>query len=263
MIELKRVGLFVNQKPALPIIESLQRCFKGHEIQTEVLDWKTPHKKHLDLIVTVGGDGTVLYTLGHFLNAPVLAINYGNVGFLTAGNKEDLHNMIQRVLEGDYIISERSMLECQHPTGVGFAVNEVVVKGTTHMVSLDLSINGTHIRDIRGDGIIVGTATGSTAYLLSAGCPIVMPEVPCIIVTGLNEYNFRSRPLVVTSNSQIHLKVNPSNHKDSIFISFDGKDKTPLKLNDEVLIQESQQRAKLIFMENSYFFNNLSSRLSW
>ena len=128
---------------------------------------------------------------------------------------------------------------------------------------MELSINDQHIRCVRGDGVIVGTATGSTAYLLAAGSPIVMPELRCMIITGLNEYDFRSRHLVITNDSKIRLAVSKQTHEKEIYLSADGKEKVPLEIGDEVLIRESIRKAKLIFMEKNYFFHNLSSRLSW
>ncbi len=215
------------------------------------------------MIITVGGDGTVLYALNHHSSCPVLAINYGNVGFLTAGNREELDNTLQRVLEGDYIISPRSMIHCQHPHGELHAVNEIVIKGATRLITVELIINNKSIRRIRGDGVIVGTATGSTAYLMAAGSPIVMPELRCMIVSGLNEYDFRSRHLVVTHDSEIRLVVHPETRESEVFLAADGSEKIPLALNDEVLVCESDRQANLIFLDANYFFHNLSSRLSW
>ena len=142
-------------------------------------------------------------------------------------------------------------------------MNEIVIRGATRLIAVELSINDQHIRRVRGDGVIVGTATGSTAYLLAAGSPIVMPELRCMIITGLNEYDFRARHLVITADSKIRLVVSEQTHEKEIYLSADGKEKVPLEIGDEVLIRESSRQAKLIFMEKNYFFHNLSSRLSW
>ncbi|MBF0353582.1 MAG: NAD(+)/NADH kinase, partial [SAR324 cluster bacterium] len=158
---------------------------------------------------------------------------------------------------------ERSMLECDYPGGTVYAVNEVVIRGATHMIALDLSINDQHIRRIRGDGLIVGTSTGSTAYLLSAGCPIVMPEVRCMILAGLNEYNFTARHLIVDHTSEIKIQITAFTRETDIYLSVDGKEKLPLAINDKIIVKESNLRAKLIFMDSNYFFNNLSTRLAW
>ncbi len=260
--KLRRGGIFSPQFEQ-PVTELIQEWFVPHGIEISPLEDNTGSKDDLDLVLSFGGDGTVLAALSFFPQCPVLAVNFGNVGFLTAGDREELTEMLQSVLDGKYIISERSVLECVHPQGTDYAVNEIVVRGATRLITVELSINEQHIRRVRGDGVIVGTATGSTAYLLAAGSPIVMPELRCMIIAGLNEYDFRSRHLVVTSDSQIRLEISPHTHEKEIYLSADGKEKVPLEIGDEVIIRESERQAKLIFMEKNYLFHNLSSRLSW
>jgi len=261
-INLRKVGIF-SPKFEHPVKELIEDWFVPHGIKISSMDDAESKKDDLDLVLSFGGDGTVLAALSLFPQCPILAVNFGNVGFLTAGDREDLRRMLQNVFEGEYIISERSVLKCDHPYGTDYAVNELVVRGATRLISVELSINDQHIRRVRGDGIIVGTATGSTAYLLAAGSPIIMPELRCMIITGLNEYDFRSRALVITIDSKIKLLVSEQNHEKEIYLSVDGKEKIPLKKGDEIYISESDRKAKLIFMEKNYFFQNLSSRLSW
>lgn len=261
-IQLRKVGIFSPQFEQ-PVTELVQEWFVPHGIEISPLEENAGRNKDLDLVLSFGGDGTVLAALSLFPECPVLAVNFGNVGFLTAGDREELTDMLQSVLEGKYIISERSVLECVHPQGKDFAVNEVVVRGATRLIAVELNINEQHIRRVRGDGVIVGTATGSTAYLLAAGSPIVMPELRCMIISGLNEYDFRSRHLVVNGESLIRLQISEETHEKEIYLSVDGKEKIPLERGDEVIIRESSRQAKLVFMEKNYFFHNLSSRLSW
>jgi NAD+ kinase len=264
LLQLKNVGVLLSD----PLQQEetghqICRLLNVHNIQADLLDWDSDAPNSLDMLITVGGDGTVLYALGHFPNCPVLAINFGNVGFLTASNREDLGTALQQVTSGQYVISHRSMICCEHPNGQLHAVNEIVLKGTTRMLTVDMSINRKNIRRIRGDGVIVGTATGSTAYLMAAGSPIVMPELRCMIITGLNEYDFRSRPLVVTHDSVVCLGVSTETRETDMFLAADGGEKIPLQLEDEIIIRESDRQAKLIFPDSNYFFHNLSSRLSW
>tara|TARA_B100000686_G_scaffold281589_1_gene303408 strand:+ start:196 stop:1014 length:819 start_codon:yes stop_codon:yes gene_type:complete len=262
VINLRKVGIFTQQSEQ-HLYSFLESWFLKHGIEMSSLDDGVKSRDDLDLVISFGGDGTVLAALSLFPQCPVLAVNFGNVGFLTAGDREELSELLQCVLDGNYIISERSVLKCEHPHGTDYAVNEVVIRGATRLIAVDLGINDQHIRRVRGDGVIVGTATGSTAYLLAAGSPIVMPELRCIIITGLNEYDFRSRHLVITADSKVRLAVSEQTHEKEIYLSVDGKGKVPLEIGEEILIRESSRKAKLIFMEQNYFFQNLSSRLSW
>ena len=252
-INLRRVGIFTQQSEQ-QIYDFLQEWFIPHGIEMSCLEEGFKSKEALDLVISFGGDGTVLAALSLFPKCPVLAVNFGNVGFLTAGDREELADMLKSVLDGNFIISERSVLKCEHAHGVDYAVNEIVIRGATRLIAVELSINDQHIRRVRGDGVIIGTATGSTAYLLAAGSPIVMPELRCMIITGLNEYDFRSRHLVITADSKVRLAVSDQTHEKEIYLSADGKEKVPLEVGNEVMICESSRKAKLIFMEKNIFF---------
>jgi len=111
----------------------IREILNANDIQANLLSWDSDATKSLDMLITVGGDGTVLYALSHFPNCPVLAINFGNVGFLTASNREDLGTALQLVLSGQYVISHRSMICCEHPNGQLHAVNEIVLKGNSNV----------------------------------------------------------------------------------------------------------------------------------
>lgn len=263
MNKLQKVGIFIGRETQRPLASQIQQQLAQSQVESTLMDWKSSYPLDVDVMITLGGDGTVLFVLGKFPLCPVLAINDGRIGFLTAGNTEDAFDLIQKLIVGDYIISERFTLKCQYPDGVVRAVNEVVIKGVTRLISIDLLINDHHIRCIRGDGAIVGTPTGSTAYLLSAGSPIVMPEVRCFLLSGLNEYKFTARNLVLRPDSLIKLKITTDTHETEIYLSSDGRERIPLKIGDELLIRQSAIPAKLIFMDTHYFFTNLSSRLSW
>ena len=263
MHKFKRVGIFHNPDLKERVLKEIERCLEQHQMDPLFFKSLPDVEENIDLILTVGGDGTVLACLSHLPDCPVLAVNYGTVGFLTAGNPEELNSILGRIQEGRFVISERSILECIHPQGIAYAVNEVVIKGATRLVNMSLTINDHPIRKIRGDGFIVGTATGSTGYLLAAGSPIVMPELRCMILGGLNEYDFRARHLVVTHDSRVELEILFNTREKDIHLAADGQSKEPLVPGDKILIRESEQRAKLIFMEPDYFFQNLSSRLSW
>ena len=232
MTDFKKIGIYHNPDLEKSVLEGISNSLKNHQMEPVILNPSTEVQENIDLILTVGGDGTVLAGLIHLPNCR-------------------------------FVISERSILECLHPQGTAYAVNELVIKGATRLVNMALTINGHPIRKIRGDGFIVGTATGSTGYLLAAGSPIVMPELRCMILSGLNEYDFRARHLVITHDSRVELEILTNTREKEIHLAADGQNQGPLVPGDKVLIRESERRANLIFMEPDYFFQNLSSRLSW
>ena len=113
------------------------------------------------------------------------------------------------------------------------------------------------------DGVVVGTPTGSTGFLLAAGAPLVMPDVRCMVLDGINEYNFTSRALVLTPESRIRLRISPETRERQIFLTVDGHHLGDLAPDDQIHIGQSDTTAKLIYFQPNYFFHNLSSRLSW
>lgn len=291
LINIERLGVYARDEKALDAAQRLRRFLDKTRIEARLLEVEGPgtvfstalapagelQPHHLsgefpdasdkdwtpDVVVALGGDGTVLRTLCLFPTVPVLAVNFGTVGFLTAGDQDDLSHMIFRLLEGDYFIEERIILaatcrDCTHDI-----INEVVLKGTTKMISVQVLIDGTHVHTIRGDGVIVGTPTGSTSYLLSTGASIVVPTVDVMILSGINEYRFSSRSLVLPASSQIQLRVQENTRESDIYISYDGQERRTLEVGDEVLVTRSEKKARLIFFDRHAFFRNLKTRLDW
>ena len=136
LIKLSRVGIFTQQSEH-KLYKFLQHWCLKHGIEMSTLNDGLKSREDLDLVISFGGDGTVLAALSLFPQCPVLAVNFGNVGFLTAGDRDELANILQSVLEGDYIISERSVLECKHPQGIDYAVNEIVIRGATRLIAVE------------------------------------------------------------------------------------------------------------------------------
>lgn len=216
----------------------------------------------LDLIIAFGGDGTVLRALERFPDIPVLAVNYGNIGFLTQCEREELIPTVERVLSGDYLIEERLTLSVIAEHWTERAVNEVVIKGERHMIEVDVTVNGRRVNRPRGDGIIVGTPTGSTAYLMSTGAPIVAPEVDCIIVNPLNEYKFSSRPVILPGDAAVTLEIFPS-RDTAVSVSLDGRPPRYLESPMKLEVKRAPRPAKLVTFNSYYFFDNLRERLKW
>ena len=262
MIDLRRVGVLVRDDDQDFPLTEVGDLFARHGIELVSLG-EQPVPENLDLVVAMGGDGTVLRLLDLCPESPVLAINYGTVGFLTAGDRTELAQGLDRLVSGDYLISERLVLQCRHPTGQLRAVNEVMVRTSNRLVFVDVYVDDTKIRTIVADGVVVGTPTGSTGFLMSAGAPIVMPEVRCLVLDGINEYNFTSRTLILTPDSKIRLAITPETKEPSVILTADGRRIGELAPGDELHIEQAPTRARLIYFEKNYFYHNLTTKLSW
>jgi NAD+ kinase len=262
MAQFNAVGVLLRDPRQSFPLDFLKRSFDGQGGTIHLLNEGLPGGP-LDLIIAMGGDGTVLKALDLGLDCPVLAINYGTVGFLTAGDRSELEELVRRLLRGDYLVSERILLRCEYPGGATNVVNEVVLRSNWRMFNVEVSVDGAKIRTIRADGLIVGTPTGSTGYLLSTGGPIVMPGAECFVLDGLNEYNFTSRALVLPASARIHLFLPELLPGQQVWVYADGEETAPLPEGAHVDLYLAPQRARLIFFDKDYFFRNLSSRLSW
>ncbi|MCZ6552163.1 MAG: NAD(+)/NADH kinase [SAR324 cluster bacterium] len=262
MVPLKTIGVLLRDESQPFPLDQMKAIFDRVGVRMHLLNHTTPEER-LDLIVAMGGDGTVLRALNEFPGNPVLAINYGTVGFLTAGDRKELESVLQQVLAGDYVLSERLILRCEYQGRTVHAVNELLVRSSLRMIEVDVFVNDAKIRTIRGDGVIVGTPTGSTGYLLSTGAPLVMPDVNCFILDGINEYNFNSRALILSPESQIRLHILRIDPGQEVRLVVDGRSDSFLEPDTELVLTQSERRAQLIFLERNYFFHNLVSRLLW
>jgi len=262
-VKLRKIGILSRDQAQTRAVQEAQALFGQRQIGVCLLGGQGEAPGDLDMVMAMGGDGTVLKALELFPRCPVLAINLGTVGFLTAGDRKDLAQIITFLLEGRFLISERLVLQCRYPGGEVRAINEVIVRTSNRLIFTDVFVNDTMIRTYRGDGVVVGTPTGSTAFLLSAGAPIVMPDVRCMILNGINEYTFTSRSLILTPESRIRLRISPQTREPYVYMTVDGRQMGPLSPGQELHICQSDMTARLIYLHPNYFFHNLSSKLSW
>jgi len=262
MLDIKHVGVMFGPDAAGEPIGKLKKLFARKSIELSALG-EEKQDPPPDLILTLGGDGTVLRTLSAYPHVPVLPVNFGTVGFLTSGDREELDALIERLLDDDYFIEERIILLVEFNGQRKEVINEVVVKGSAKMVSVDVFVDDALIHTIRGDGAIVGTPTGSTSYLMSTGSAIVAPRVQCIILNGINEHRFASRTLILPDTSVVKLRVDESTRETDMFVSHDGSDKLPIAIGDEVTIRRATEPWRLISFDTHIFYRNLKSRLDW
>jgi len=223
-----------------------------------------------DLLLVLGGDGTLLAAarVAAPRGIPILPINMGSLGFLTSFMLEELYPALEDILASRLTISERVMLRAELQRGDKIldkqtVLNEVVInKGAlARMIELELSIDQDFVCRYRADGLIVASPTGSTAYSLSAGGPIVHPSVESFIITPICPHTLSDRPVVVGDNSIIEVKLSAGT--ESVFLTLDGQKGIPLQATDRVRISRAQQLLKLIQTPNKSYFEILRNKLKW
>jgi NAD+ kinase len=227
--------------------------------------------KACDLAIVVGGDGNMLgaaRTLSRF-DVAVIGVNRGNLGFLTDLDPEDFEAPLADVLDGKFQVEYRFLLETrvirqQQQISVNCAVNEVVLHADkiAHMIEFEAFIKDDFVFRQRSDGLIIATPTGSTAYSLSGGGPILNPNLDAISMVPMFPHTLNSRPLVVDSNSEIKLKVSPDNDAD-MQVSCDSHISLAVLAGDEIIVCKSPNRLKLVHPEKYSYYRVLRKKLGW
>ncbi|MDQ2994754.1 MAG: NAD(+) kinase, partial [Pseudomonadota bacterium] len=227
-------------------------------------------KKHCDLIIVVGGDGSLLGAarIAADQNLPVVGINRGTLGFLTDISPNRLEQL-DAVLEGHYLSEERFLLEAQVHNDQGHqtpmtALNDVVLLpgDKAQMIVFDLYINEYFAYTMRADGLIVATPTGSTAYALSGGGPILFPGLNAIVLVPLCPHILSSRPLVITGDCQLRITICKTNVMTPE-ISCDGQRRLPVPIGTNITIKKHEHSFRLIHPINYNYYDTLRAKLHW
>jgi NAD+ kinase len=227
-------------------------------------------KESADLIIVVGGDGTILSTARTFVdnNIPILGINLGHLGFLVDIAVERMTQAVTEILEGKYIKERRALLSCQVERGdkvlsTHLVFNEVVIhrNHTPRMLDFDLYVDGDFVNNQRSDGIIIATPTGSTAYSLSSGGPIVHPAVSAITLVSICPHTMSHRPIVLHGESEVLIHVLDSVERATV--SFDGQSTMPNQLGDKLRVKQHKNFVHLIHPKRYDYFKIIRSKLHW
>ena len=220
-----------------------------------------------DLLMVLGGDGTILSALDYALpnDIPMLGINLGRVGFLTEVDPQNLRQDVVNVLEGRYHVDSRMTMTLQGQDEKSvFALNEIVVTRSTaavRVLSLEIEVNGIVVDRISGDGLIVASATGSTAYSLSAGGPIIRPGLDCFVITPICPHTMNARPVVVSSNDMITIRV--LDDRGGAQAVLDGRKRVEIPEGDPgISIVRSSLKARFIRLHDRNYFSLLRDKLS-
>ncbi len=219
-------------------------------------------------LICLGGDGTMLETVSLVKNSgiPVLGVNTGRLGFLASVNKDDLTKALQQLLKEEFTLDKRELIEisgCTNCFGdVNYALNEFTIhkKDSSAMIHIDTYIDGVFLNSYFADGLIVSTPTGSTAYSLSCGGPIMMPDSDNFIITPIAPHNLTVRPIVVSNNKKLSFQV--SGRSDSFNIALDSRS-AQIPSGPEITIKKADFRINLINLEGQHFFTTLRNKMMW
>lgn len=222
-----------------------------------------------DCAIVLGGDGTLLHAAQDLAERgiPILGVNLGTLGFLTEVERSGLKDAIQRLIADEYMIEEHTMLKAEAGESVAHVLNDVVISrsGFSRLIRLKLFINGLPLQVYTGDGLLISTPTGSTAYNLSAGGPVVSPGVDMFVITPICPHSLSERSLVISANDRIEIEVERSRktQEEEAIATLDGQDFVNLHVGDRIVLSRSERSAKLIRFERNRFYQALQTKLRW
>lgn len=289
MLKYKRIGVTVKSglsykneavTKILSILDSLGAEVLIDEDRMSDLPEARTHAAYedgsdIDLLVVIGGDGTILRAVRELrdFNTPIFSVNRGTVGFLAEAELDEAEELIPSVFNGDGVIEERSIINVQ---GIrdgkefvsGFSLNEAVIaQGTiARLVDLQTKINGEVLTTFNADGLIVSTPTGSTAYSLAAGGPIVHPTLKATILTPINPHSFGQKPIVIPSENEVEIIVSAPTDKfkdTEVVLTMDGQKYVPLQDGDSIRCCGCEHTVKFLRRSQDTFFHTLRKKLHW
>ena len=226
-------------------------------------------EKDTDCAIVLGGDGTLLHAASQLseFGIPLLGINLGTLGFLAEVRKEDVEEALHKYLSGDYYIEEHMMLKGVFKDKHIHVLNDIVISanGFSRLVSLDMYINGVSLSQYAGDGLLIATPTGSTAYNLSAGGPVLAHDSKMIVVTPVCPHSLSNRSLVLSDDDSMSIQCGRrgNNTESEVAVTADGVFCCTLKEGDRIEIAKSERTAKLIRFEKEAFYKAVRNKLGW
>ena len=231
-------------------------------------DEELPQK--VDLILVLGGDGTMIATARMLGNSevPVIGVNYGGLGYLAEFRIDELFTALESILAGDYKLEQRVMLAVELRRGDELVtknrvLNDVVMNKSAlaRIIQIETYLNDQFVNSFRADGLIVSTPTGSTAYNLSAGGPIIFPTMNAVVITPICPFTLSNRPIVVPDDSLIEVRL--MTEKEDVALTLDGQVGFPIQARDRVIIRKSNTTFNLVQPKNRNYFDLLRDKLRW
>ena len=245
-------------KNSLLVKDELLNIIKSNGLNCEILDINNL-KYGFDIAFVIGGDGTILKTARFFASTstPIFGINLGRLGFLSQSSKENFTQSLNKILNGEFRVENRLMLETEGQ----IALNDFVIKSADQgrTARFQLKIKGNPVCNYLADGVIISTPTGSTAYGLSAGGPVLSPDIDAFVIVPICPHTLSARPLVIPASEEI--SISTSCEEKDFILSIDGQGN--YNLTGEIKIKASNLKAKLIILDNSDFYTILKNKLNW
>lgn len=258
------IAIFYNEdiNGAEELSKKVSACFDSSAVAS--IEKMREFNDNFSLVIAIGGDGTILKSARYCApkGIPLFGFNMGRLGFLAQGMPDESDEVIQKIKRGDYRIENRIMLSTITEGKEYTALNDMVIKGAAYSrtSTLSLYINNELVSDYLADGLIISTPTGSTAYTLSAGGPVVAPDLDCFIIVPICPHTLSCRPLVVPSKEKITIKMSSGN---KFQLTSDGQE--GIEIKEEVTIKKSSNHAKLVLLNKSgdEFYSVLRRKLHW
>ena len=269
---LLELGEWLTARGLRPVYETATAALMPAAQSRVVLD-KAALATDVDIVLVLGGDGTLIGMADSIAEAdaatPILGVNFGSLGFLTEVTLPELYRSLEHALNGRAYIEERMMLRTTTSSGDdvlnrSIALNDAVVTKTARSRMTDLSVYvGTEfVTRVKADGLIIATPTGSTAYNLSAGGPIVQPDVDAMIITPIAPHTLTNRPIVIPGGSTVRVQPNIE-ARDEIVFTLDGQSTFPIHAGDEITVSRASRRLRLIRPSTRSYFEVLRTKLKW
>ena len=274
---MKKALLIINvsKDESMTLASEIAAYLKKKGLQIEYLSFDgfvdNTDFKGFDFVISLGGDGTVLYAARNAskYGIPVFPVNLGEFGFIASVQPDEWKKELNIFLEGKAVFEKRSLLKVEvlrdgKKVYSSLSLNDAVISATRGVATIMLSVkrNGLPLCRLKADGLILSTPTGSTAYSAAAGGPIVSPDLEAFVLTPLNSFSLSSRPVVLSPDSKLEVTVEKCRARD-INIAVDGQEPFPLKLGDEIYVVMNKKKAKLVAGSAEKFYNALRSKLNW
>jgi len=225
-------------------------------------------KEDTDMLFSIGGDGTILDTVPYVRDSgiPILGFNLGRLGFLSSVPKNEIDQALENVFKGKYYIDKRALLQLDQPHNIfgdlNFALNDLTIyrNNTTSLIVVHVYVDDKFLNSYWGDGLIVSTPTGSTAYSLSVGGPIISPGSQNFVIAPIASHNLTVRPIVIQDSSVIKIKI--EGREDKYLMTMDSRHST-INKEDELLIRRCDFEVNLVELKNKDFFSTIRDKLLW